>query len=711
MNYNKYFTPQIDENDCGVAAFSTILKFYGSTYSLAKLRKLTNTKANGTSALGIVRAATKLGFSSIGVSSKISQIQNQKPFIAQIITKKGFSHFIVVFNINNNTAIISDPDSTTGISKIKTQEFELLWTGIAILFKPTRKYTIFNEKIKKHINYLSLLKANLTSVFSLTLISICILFIEVIGAYFSQILLNRLIPKQNISVILLIASILIVSYIIQQIISYFQGIFTNNFYAHLAKSIISDFLHHIMLLPLLFFKTRTTGDITSRINDSYEIISSFAKLSVSLFINTITVLGLAIILFLQDKSLALISLALIPIYLIIFYSFYKSFNLRKKTFFENKAFFDAKLIETIRGIETIKSLSVEGNTIKTLQETFNTLMDSSTNFNKLGVLQQSLKVCISTVLNTIVLTFGSIQVIHGNLTIGQLITFNILLGLFSESVQQIIGLQSELQTAKVASNRMNEIFLLPTEKVSLKAKSNNKLSGKISVKNLTYHYTLNNKGVSNVSFSITPQSKIAIVGSSGSGKTTLVKVLSGLYQLKTGTVLYDNHPIEELSISTIRRLVQYVPQTPVLFKGTILDNLLYGLDNKVPMEKITYICDLVNLTSDIENMPQKFNTMLSENGTSLSGGQRQRLALARALLSNSKVLILDESTSSLDKLTERKILNRLLSLKDKTIIFIAHHMEIAKKADKILLLKDGSLIGIGTHTELLQNNQYYQLLN
>lgn len=710
-NYSKYFTPQVDENDCGVAAFSSILKFYGSTYSLAKLRKMTRTSKYGTSALSIVQAAIKLGFHSFGVKSNLKQIQNQGPFIAQIITKNGFSHFIVVFNISKKTITISDPDSSTGISKISIQSFNSLWTGIAIIFRPTNKYIVFHEKSKSHINYIDLLRKNIKSISLITILSIIILIIEVIGAYFSQVLLNKLIPHHNISLISSLAFILIFSYLLQQTISYLQGMLTTKLYVHLAKNIILDFIQHIFSLPLTFFQTRTTGDITSRINDSYEIISSFSKLTVSLFINLITVLGLTIILFLQDHELFFLSMIIVPIYSLIFYLFFKPFKLQKKNVLEQKAIFDSKMIETIRGIETIKALNAENQLFAAIHKQFNNFMAFSVKFSQLELLQQSIKIGVSSILNIAILALGSAKIIYGSLTIGQLITFNILLNFFSESFQQIIGLQSELQTAKVSNNRLNEIFLLHEERTRANTKQDGQLLGEITVKNLTYHYPSNNKGIYNISFSIPFGKKIAIVGASGSGKTTLGKILSGLYQVSQGNILYDNYSFNDLSLYTVRNLVQYVPQSSILFKGTIMDNLLYGLNKNIPIKKIIRICELVDLKKDIDTLPQKFNTFVAENGTSLSGGQKQRIALARALLSDSKILILDESTSSLDKLTEQKVIKNLFSLKNKTIIFIAHHMSIAKKADEILLLKNGNLIETGTHIDLLKSNEYYRLLN
>lgn len=711
MKYTKYFTPQINEKDCGAAALSTILKFYGSNYTLTTLKKITHTNKNGTSALNIIKAASKLGLSAIGVTSDLSHIKDKKPFIAQVITHNGFAHFIVVFNITEKSVVVSDPNSSTGISKLTLEEFKHMWTGIALLFTVTDKFIPYKEKNVEHIKYLQLLKTHLNMVLKLIFLSIITLTIEVAGAYFSQLLLDKYIPLKSINPILTVSVLLSFAYIFQQIISFLQGILTTNLYTQMSQKMIFDFLNHVTSLPLLSFQTMTTGDFTSRIDDSYQIINSFSKMAISLFLNSITVLGLTIILFLQSKVLFSITLMAIPTYLLVFLSFSKPFKLNKQKVSENKAVFDSKLIETVKGIETIKSLNIEKENLMILKKHLNIFIRASMHLNKLQFLQQSLNLGLNSILNTLVLALGALQIINRNLNIGQLITFSILLSFFSDALHQLIALQADLQSAKVAKDRMNEIFLLPSEKISLKDKIPFHICSQITVKNLTYRYDQTDKGLFDISFSIPFKSKVAIVGTSGSGKSTLGKILSGLYPLTNGLIMYDKISSNDLSVATIRKNIQYIPQTPNLFNGSILDNLLYGINREISSIEIKKVCHLVELADDIEKMPQKFNTFITESGASLSGGQKQRLALARALLSDSKVLILDESTSALDRITENKIVNNLLSIQSKTIIFIAHHLSIAKQVDNIILLKDGRLVGLGTHNSLLKNSKYYQTLN
>ena len=205
---------------------------------------------------------------------------------------------------------------------------------------------------------------------------------------------------------------------------------------------------------------------------------------------------------------------------------------------------------------------------------------------------------------------------------------------------------------------------------------------------------------------------MAIVGLSGSGKSTLAKLLVGFYLPTQGQIEFNQHKTTEINLCDIRQYVHYLPQSPQLFSGTIKDNLLMGLDREVSAEEIDNACKLALIYNDIQEMPLKYETKLDEEATALSGGQKQRLTIARALLTSARVLIFDESTSSLDPITEKRIVENLLEIEDRTMIFIAHRLSIAKKVNKVVVMRDGKIIEQGTHQELLNHHQeYYNLWN
>lgn len=228
---------------------------------------------------------------------------------------------------------------------------------------------------------------------------------------------------------------------------------------------------------------------------------------------------------------------------------------------------------------------------------------------------------------------------------------------------------------------------------------------------MSYKYGYGRDILSEIDLEIPAYSKVAIVGISGSGKTTLAKMMVNFYEANTGEVRLNSTNMNQIDKTALRRHVNYLPQQPYVFNGTILENLLLGAKEGTTQEDILRAVEIAEIRADIENMPLNYQTELTSDGAGISGGQKQRIALARALLTDAPVLILDEATSSLDILTEKKIIDNLMKL-NKTIIFIAHRLTIAEKSEKVIVLDQGKLIEQGTHEELLTNQGfYYNLVN
>ncbi|MGT2926748.1 ATP-binding cassette domain-containing protein [Streptococcus cuniculipharyngis] len=279
-------------------------------------------------------------------------------------------------------------------------------------------------------------------------------------------------------------------------------------------------------------------------------------------------------------------------------------------------------------------------------------------------------------------------------------------------LENIINLQTKLQAAKIANNRLNEIYLVKSEYDELAHQIPEMISpGILEIRDLTYQYGFNSPTLEHLNLSISPGEKVCFVGTSGSGKSTLAKLIVRFFEPTSGDISINGIRILDIDKKTLRKYINYLPQQPYLFNGSILDNLTLGATN-VSKTKITEACQTAEILSDILNMPRQFQTELTTDSGILSGGQRQRLALARALLTDSQILILDESTSNLDLLTEQKIINNLLKMNDKTIIFIAHRLAIAEHSDTIFVLDKGKIKEQGSHLELLQKRGiYYQMLN
>jgi ABC-type bacteriocin/lantibiotic exporters, contain an N-terminal double-glycine peptidase domain len=303
---------------------------------------------------------------------------------------------------------------------------------------------------------------------------------------------------------------------------------------------------------------------------------------------------------------------------------------------------------------------------------------------------------------------GAKIVMQGQLSIGQLMTFNALLAYFIDPLQNIINLQPRLQSASVAQNRLNEVYQVKSE-FDKKTMVNDPalLKGTITYDNVDYRYDYGANVLKDINLKINQGEKLTIVGMSGSGKSTMVKLLVDFFSPSKGQVILNGHATSEINKHTLRSYVNYVPQNPYIFSGTVKENSLLGSRPDITEEDVIKACQVAGIDQEITNLPLQFETKLDENAKILSGGQKQRLTIARALLSPAKVFIFDEVTSDLDTITEKKVVDNLMKLKDKTIIFIAHRLAIAERADKVIVIDQGQIVEEGSHNELMDEHGFY----
>src|SRR5699024_4048972 len=268
-----------------------------------------------------------------------------------------------------------------------------------------------------------------------------------------------------------------------------------------------------------------------------------------------------------------------------------------------------------------------------------------------------------------------------------------------------------LQTAKVAANRLDDVMSVDTEMTDNeeeKVSSDIIFKGDIAIKNVSYNYPMKREVLNNININITHGSKVAFVGASGSGKSTLAKLLVSFYSATKGEILYNNFSIEDINKNYLRSNINLIPQTPFFFSGTIYENLTFGIKREVSLEEVIEVCKKMQMHEFISKLPVRYYSYLEENANNFSGGQKQRLALARALLRGTEVLILVEATSNIDQFTEKLIINEILSQKDLTVIIIAHRLSMLTNLDYIHVLKDTTIVESGSHKDLIEKSKIYK---
>ena len=706
----KHYRPQMDQMDCGVASLAMVFGYFGSYYSLASLRELAKTTTNGTTALGLVKVAEELGFETQAIQADMSLFDLPDltfPFIVHVLKEGELLHYYVVTGRDKENIYIADPDPGIRLTKLSRERFEKEWTGTSIFMAPSPNYKPHQEKRQGLTSFLPILINQKGLIINIILATFLVTLINIVGSYYLQSIIDTYVPNQASSTLSIISICLVIVYALQQILSFAQDYLLIVLGQRLSIDIILSYIKHAFHLPISFFATRRTGEIVSRFTDANSIIDVLASAVISIFLDISTVLIISIILFLQNSNLFFICLLGLPIYAVIIFAFMKPFEKMNRDTMEANATLSSSVIEDINGIETIKSLASEKTRYQKIDREFVDYLKKSFTYSRAESQQKALKKLAQLFLNVCILWMGANLVMDGKMSLGQLITYNTLLFYFTNPLENIINLQSKLQTAQVANNRLNEVYLVNSEFEEQKMVEDlSMVQGDMTFKKVHYKYDYGQDILSDINLTIKHGSKIAFVGVSGSGKSTLAKMMVNFFNPSQGEIRLGDMNLNHIDKKSLRQHINYLPQQPYVFNGTILENLLLGAKEDTTWEDILRAVELAEIREDIERMPLNYQTELTSDGTGISGGQRQRIALARALLTDAPILILDEATSSLDILTEKRIVDNLMNL-DKTLIFIAHRLTIAERTEKVVVLDRGKIVEEGKHADLLAQNGFY----
>lgn len=695
---------QRDINDCGAACLASIASHYKLDLPVARIRQFAGTDKKGTNVLGMVEAAQKLGFEAKGVKGPFDSLfKIPKPAVAHLIVKEVLQHYVVIYKVTSKYVEVMDPIDGQ-MHRCSHEEFKKEWTGALVLLLPSEDFQTGNEKGSISGRFWSLIKPHKGILLQALFGAIVYTILGLSTSVFVQKLVDFVLVDGNRNLLNLMSIGMVMILAIQLFIGTAKTIFTLKTGQMIDAQLILGYYKHLLRLPQQFFDTMRVGEIVSRINDAVKIRTFLNDVSINFLVNIFIVVFSFIMMFTYYWKLALLMLAVIPLYLLIYFVTDKLNKKAQRTLMEDAAELESQLVESLNAVGTIKRFGLESFANEKTEIRFVKLLKDSFKSNMNSVFSGTSSELTSRLLTIILLWVGAGYVIDSKITPGELLSFYTLIGYFTGPVSSLIGMNKTVQDAVIAADRLFEIMDLERESEESQIELSPDKIGDIHFEDVSFRYGTRIAVFDHLNLTIPSGKFTAIVGESGSGKSTLMSILQNIYPIQSGNVSIGKYDLKYISNSSLRRLVSVVPQQIDLFAGNVIENIAIG-DDEPDMQKIIDICTQLGLIGFIESLPKGFQTYLGENGASLSGGQRQRIAIARALYREPEILILDEATSSLDSASEKyvqKMIN-ILKEKDKTVIVIAHRLSTLSNADKIIVLDKGLVVEEGSHQELRHN--------
>ncbi len=692
---------QLSETECGAACLAMVLGFHGKPTRLEEVRQAMGVARDGISALDLLRTARAFGLRGRGVSIDEEALRYAP---AGTILHWRFSHFVVFERMGRDAVHLVDPGQ--GRRKVSLERFRQAFTGVALLLEPGEHFERGKSRPRKASRYaLQVLKEShaLTRVLVMSLVlQLFALAIPVL----TGLIVDRVVPRGDAHLLGVVAGGLLALAGFQLLTTLIRGHLLLELRTRMDSNMTLSFVEHLVKLGWSFFQVRAAGDLLARLGSNAMVREILSSSALSAILDGALVLLYMGLMLAVSPGMALIFLGLALMQILILLLSAKRQRALVSESLEVEAKSQSYQVEMLTGIQTLKAFGVEHQAVQRFSELFVNVLNVSLRRGRLTAWVDALNGSLRMIAPLVLLSFGALQVLNGQMTLGTMLGLSALAGALLVPLSNLVGTGMQLQLLGSYIERIDDVFDTAPERDPAKPGQAAKLKGGIELDRVSFRYAATSPlVVKDVSVSIEPGQFVAIVGRSGAGKSTLANLLLGLYLPTSGRVLYDGVDLADLDLQSVRGQMGVVPQEPAFFSSTLRANIALR-DPTLPLEPIVQASVLARLHEDVMGMPMGYDTPLVDRGASLSGGQRQRLALARALVHNPAVLLLDEATSALDALTESHVQRALASLRC-TRIVIAHRLSTVVDADLILVMDDGQLVEAGRHEELLLRRGIY----
>ncbi len=690
---------QMEAVECGAAALAIVLAHYGAWISLEQLRVACGVSRDGSKASNIVRAARRFGLAAKGFRKEPSTL-HELPM--PCIIHWNFNHFVVLEGIVGDRVYINDP--AIGRRRIDMAELDLAFTGVVLTMEPTEAFRKLGRKPQGLRLLLRELRGSKPAVGLLVVVSFALIVPAVVSAGFSKIFVDDILIQQSTNWLVPLLIGMAVTALIRAILTMVRQSLLLRLQTKLAVVMISRFLWHVMALPVEFFTQRHAGDIANRVYANEQIARLLSGGIAANALNLTSIVFFAAAMAIYDVPLAAIgvSMSLANVLALKFVGGRRQDLSRSLTLEQGKLV--ASTVSAVRTIETLKASGLEDEAFGQWAGIQAKALNVEQELGVSSIFLDTLPTLFSGLTLAAILGIGGLRVIEGSLTLGSLVAFQSLMASFSAPVTDLVNHVGSFQAIKGALERLEDVYNYPLDNSGKDTVAPDrvppKLTGRIELSDLQFGYSvLEPPLLADISITIQPGSRVALVGASGSGKSTLGKLICGLYRPWAGEIRIDGWALPDIPPQVFANSIAYVDQDIFLFEGTARDNLTLW-DATVTEADLSQALKDAVIHEDIATRAGNYDCYVNEGGTNFSGGQRQRIEIARALVSNPSVVVLDEATGALDPITEKAIDDNLRR-RGCTCIIIAHRLSTIRDCDEIIVLQHGKIAERGTHEQLI----------
>ena len=677
--------------DCGICCLLSIIRYYGGEVSKEYLREITNTTKDGVSLYNLLEASKKIGFDSIGLTGNLEDIDNNKlPCIVHFIINKSYKHFVVLYKIDNKKKKVILMDPAKGKKIISFSEFKLLTSKNYLFLKPIKKLPIIKKKNIIYKNIKLSIRNNKKSIIIILLITISLFIINILTSYHFKYLLEYSINFNVIENIKLISYILFILYIIKELNHLIRTILINKWITVLDIETTVNMYRQLLLLPYLYYKNRTTGEVISRFKDLNVIRNYYSNILCTMTTDVLCIIIFSMLMIKINRNLTLI------IYLIIILLIGNSFLLKKQKkklivkITKGEDIINSSIVEGLSNVDTIKGSHLEKRLTDLFIIKYKSLQESTYSLSLIITIQEFIKNLVYDNMMILIYAFGSYYVITNKLSLSSLIIYQSFINYLLSCTMRCIKVLEEYPNLKISLDRVEELFMIKEEEFK-----NNyfylpyNLIGDIVINKLNYNIGYNTL-FKELSLTIKQGEKVLLTGPSGCGKSSLVKMLMRYIEVEFGVINIANIDINHYHLNNIRTNITYVSSNEYLFNDTLKNNIT--LYKEYPEEEIEEVCKICLVNDIIKNSDIGLNKIIEENGFNFSSGEKQRIFLARSIIKKTNIYIFDEALGQIDISREKQILESIFKyLKDKTIIVISHRNNNKKLFDRVIKIEKGKI--------------------